>query len=169
MDKTTAIKIIESLADGVDSLTGEHFPNNGALQNAEVVRALYFALSIINGNRLNHRLPNEIGYDFFAKSEQEEAWQEYCEMVKYENPYHDTNTEEDEESDDVILDDEEFEEDYCEDDEPYDYYDKDYEDAMDDIQQEIYENMENYARSEEAGWYYPKIEGSWEDNLSDEE
>ena len=160
MDKTAAIAIIESLANGRDPFTGEQFPNESALQNANVVRALYFALSKIYAYQSDTILHYEI--DDLVKSEQEKMWKEYREIVKYKDPYNYMDADGKEDFSDV----EEIEEDYYEDDEPYDYYNKDYEDAMDDIRQEIYENMEDYARSEEAGWYYPNSEGSWEDNLS---
>lgn len=159
MDKTAAITIIESLANGRDPFTGEQFPNESALQNADVVRALYFALSKIYGYQFDTILHYEI--DDPVKSEQEKLWQEYREIVKYKDPYNYMDADEKEDFPDVKG----IEEDYYEDDDPYDYYNKDYEDAMDDIRQEIYENMEDYARSEEEGWYYPNSEGSWEDNL----
>ena len=167
MDKAAAITIIESLANGVDPFTGDNFPNNSALQNADVVRALYFALSKLNNNLKITVLPNNI--DDLIKSEQEEMWKEYCKIIENENPHScldtDDDSEEDEETEECFYEDDTP----YEDDEPYDYYDKDSEDTMNDIREEIYENMENNSSSEEAGWYYPNSEGSWEDNLSVED
>jgi len=45
---------------------------------------------------------------------------------------------------------------------------KDYNDRINEEYEEKASHMENYARSENGGWYYSYSDGSWEDNLSDE-
>jgi hypothetical protein len=48
MNEAEAIRIIKSLADGVDPLTGEAFPSDSPYQRAETVRALFLALDALN-------------------------------------------------------------------------------------------------------------------------
>lgn len=48
MDDTTARRIIEALADGVDPLTSEVLPPGSPMESAQVVRALHVALSAID-------------------------------------------------------------------------------------------------------------------------
>jgi len=43
MDNSQARLIIEALADGIDPVTGEVFPRDSALQNPDVIRALFLA------------------------------------------------------------------------------------------------------------------------------
>ena len=45
MEIEKALSIIRPLSDGVDPFTGEEFPPNSPYQQAEVVRALYVAVS----------------------------------------------------------------------------------------------------------------------------
>jgi hypothetical protein len=45
--------------------------------------------------------------------------------------------------------------------------DYDLTDAQNEIQIEMGEAVQNYARSEEEGWFYPEIEGDWQDNVAD--
>ncbi|WP_330927476.1 hypothetical protein [Candidatus Sororendozoicomonas aggregata] len=51
MDKEKAISIIESLANGVDPVTGEIFPSNSPYNHPDVIRALFFILR--NGTKDN--------------------------------------------------------------------------------------------------------------------
>lgn len=167
MDKNTAIKIIESLANGVSPLTGEELPLDDTMQDVYVVRALFFALSRINAYRANNIASN--ARSGFTRSEREDTWQEYCEVVRNDNPY--SYLEDfDEKGGDVEGIDEEYFEDSAdyECDESYDE-DYDHDEALDEVRKEIYESMESYARSEDAGWCYSNREGSWEDNISDED
>ncbi|NQT20616.1 MAG: hypothetical protein HQ592_12990 [Planctomycetes bacterium] len=44
MDTTEALKLIRLLADGIDPITGEQYPESSPYQNARIVRALYSAI-----------------------------------------------------------------------------------------------------------------------------
>ncbi len=44
MEPDRAIEIVQSLADGVNPFTGEHFPSSSPYQQADTVRALHLAL-----------------------------------------------------------------------------------------------------------------------------
>lgn len=166
MDKTAATFIIESLANGVDPFSGEELQQTGALQSPDAVRALRFALSKIDDNQFGVELLHVRDGDL-VNCKNEEMWHEYCELVKCEEaPSNIVQDKSEDDGEDALADAVEIEDDYFEHDESYDY---DFEDSMDDIRQEIDEHMENHARSEETGWYYPDSEGSWEDNLSNDD
>lgn len=47
MKRTEIIEVLEALAQGVDPITGEIFPEDSPYQRAEVVRALYGAVLLI--------------------------------------------------------------------------------------------------------------------------
>jgi len=47
MDKKHTLKILNTLANGIDPTTGEVFPVDSPYQNVEVVRALFHAAQII--------------------------------------------------------------------------------------------------------------------------
>lgn len=47
MDPARALEIIQSLAAGIDPLTGENFKSSSSLQNIEVVRALFIAAAAL--------------------------------------------------------------------------------------------------------------------------
>lgn len=47
MEKDKAIKILQTLANGIDPVTGKVFPTESPYQNVEVVRALFYALDSI--------------------------------------------------------------------------------------------------------------------------
>lgn len=161
MERITALQIIEALADGVDPFTGDELPQGSAVQNVQVVRALFFAISAIKlFSHDQHTVENQ---EDISRSEQESLWIEYCQLVKDEAE-NDINI-----SEYVSDEDEEIYEYEMEDDDTYEYYDKDYEDSMNDLRQELYDDAESYARSDEEGWFYQNSEGSWEDNISNED
>jgi hypothetical protein len=47
--------------------------------------------------------------------------------------------------------------------------DYDYQETQKEISEEAWDYAESMARSEEEGWFHPEREGSWEDNISNEE
>jgi hypothetical protein len=49
MEQTRAVEVIQSLAAGIDPFTGEVFNAGSTLQNPEVVRALFVAVSAMQG------------------------------------------------------------------------------------------------------------------------
>lgn len=49
MDESKAVAILSALANGVNPLTGEVFPEHSPYQSAEVVRALYVACRKLEG------------------------------------------------------------------------------------------------------------------------
>ena len=49
MDTARALEIIQSLAAGIDPLTGENFKSSNSLQNPDVVRALFIAAAALQG------------------------------------------------------------------------------------------------------------------------
>jgi hypothetical protein len=65
MDYNTALKIIQTLSDGVDPVTGEVFPADSPYQNAQTVRALFTAIdaleAVIKRNNKRKNLPEWAG------------------------------------------------------------------------------------------------------------
>ncbi len=47
MEKDNAIKILQTLADGIDPATGEPFPASSPYQRGDIVRALYAAVQAL--------------------------------------------------------------------------------------------------------------------------
>jgi len=60
MDKKQTLHIIESLANGIDSTTGEVFPDNSPYQNVEIVRALFHATKLLSSSK-QKELPTNAG------------------------------------------------------------------------------------------------------------
>jgi len=65
MDCNTALKIIQTLSDGIDPVTGEVFPTDSPYQNAQTVRALFTATdalkAVIKRNNKRKGLPERAG------------------------------------------------------------------------------------------------------------
>jgi len=65
MDCNTALKIVQTLSDGIDPVTGEVFPADSPYQNAQTVRALFTAIdaleSVIKKNNKRKSLPERAG------------------------------------------------------------------------------------------------------------
>ena len=65
METSEALRIIESLADGVDPFTGEVFPDNSPFQNPQTVRALFIATRALERlevrQRRERQLPENTG------------------------------------------------------------------------------------------------------------
>jgi len=65
MDYNTALKIIQTLSDGIDPVTGEVFPADSPYQNAQTVRALFTAIdaleAVIKRNNKRKSLPERAG------------------------------------------------------------------------------------------------------------
>jgi hypothetical protein len=65
MDYNTALKIIQTLSDGIDPVTGEVFPADSPYQKAQIVRALSSATDALKAviKRINKRkgLPERAG------------------------------------------------------------------------------------------------------------
>jgi hypothetical protein len=65
MDYNTALKIIQTLSDGIDPVTGEVFPADSPYQNAQIVRALFIAIGVlekvIKRNNKRKNLPERAG------------------------------------------------------------------------------------------------------------
>ena len=49
MEHDKALKILKILADGIDPSTGEQFPIGSAYQYPDTVRALYYAVQVLEG------------------------------------------------------------------------------------------------------------------------
>ena len=47
MDTTNDIQIIEALANGIDPVSGEVFPQNSPYQDVQITRALFHALELL--------------------------------------------------------------------------------------------------------------------------
>ena len=65
MDTDTALEIIRALADGIDPLTGEVFPDDSIYQQPQVIRALFTAMQVLEyqqkrGER-QRQLPHKAG------------------------------------------------------------------------------------------------------------
>src|SRR4030042_4022788 len=67
MDYNTALKIIQTLSNGIDPVTGEVFPADSPYQNAQTVRALFTAVDALeraikrNSKRKSFPLPERAG------------------------------------------------------------------------------------------------------------
>jgi hypothetical protein len=65
MDYNTALKIIQTLSNGIDPVTGEIFPTDSPYQNAQTVRALFTAIdaleAVIKRNNKKKSLPERAG------------------------------------------------------------------------------------------------------------
>lgn len=75
MNNEEALKIIQALADGVDPFTGEVLPKNSPYQSAQVVRALYASIKVLehqtetDARRAN--LPVNAGKPWTVEEEQQ--------------------------------------------------------------------------------------------------
>ena len=49
MERDKALKVLKALADGIDPGTGEQFPIGSAYQYPDTVRALYYAVQVLEG------------------------------------------------------------------------------------------------------------------------
>jgi hypothetical protein len=65
MEPSEALRIIQSLADGVDPHTGEVFPEDSPYQHPQVLRALFVAVTALErlqeSQRRAKRLPDNAG------------------------------------------------------------------------------------------------------------
>lgn len=65
MERPEALRIIESLADGVDPYTGEVFPDSSPYQKPHTIRALFMAMRALERlearQRREKRLPENAG------------------------------------------------------------------------------------------------------------
>ena len=65
MQASEALRIIQSLADGVDPHTGEVLPEDSAYQHPQVIRALFLAVQALERlegrKRREERLPENVG------------------------------------------------------------------------------------------------------------
>jgi hypothetical protein len=65
MDYNTALKIIQTLSDGIDPVTGEVFPSDSPYQNAQTIRALFTAKdaleAVIKRDNKRKGLPERAG------------------------------------------------------------------------------------------------------------
>jgi len=60
MERDNAVKILQTLADGVDPATGEPFPASSPYQRADIVRALYIAVQALgNPGRAKASVPQD--------------------------------------------------------------------------------------------------------------
>jgi len=55
MENARAVEVIKSLAAGIDPYTGEVFQSGSTLQNPEVVRALFVAVTAMEGRKTSVR------------------------------------------------------------------------------------------------------------------
>lgn len=69
-----AISILQALADGIDPETGELLPQQSPFNRPQVIRALFLALSVLNGaaryTERKQSLPANSGRPWSAKEEQ---------------------------------------------------------------------------------------------------
>ena len=61
MGNERAVAILKTLANGVDPATGEVFPAESPYQNAEVVRALYEAVRVLQRPQRRSGIPSNVG------------------------------------------------------------------------------------------------------------
>jgi len=65
MNTQEAAEILRALADGVDPFTGEIFPDDSPYQKPQVIRALFLALSVMEGvpkgRKVKRVLPENAG------------------------------------------------------------------------------------------------------------
>jgi hypothetical protein len=160
MDRTKTISILKSLANGIDPVGQKPLPPDSAIHDPSIIRALNFAVLEIIGEPKVELPEDDSKWDLL--SQEYALWDKYCELKKNEDPHEFLRSmeEQEENSSDELVD---YSEQYYEDE--HDYSDSEYEANQKEILSEIYEDQENYARSEEEGWYHPDTEGSWEDNL----
>lgn len=75
MEPQTALKIIQSLANGADPQTGEVLPSTSPYQNAEVVRALFVATQALEQwqerQKRQQTLPENAGKPWTPTEDQE--------------------------------------------------------------------------------------------------
>jgi len=74
MDETKALSILSALANGVNPLTGEVFPADSPYQTAEIVRALFLALSVFEATaktRPRSQAPSNAGKPWTPEEDQE--------------------------------------------------------------------------------------------------
>jgi hypothetical protein len=160
MDRTKTISILKSLANGIDPVGQKPLPTDSAIHDLSIIRALNFAvLEIIGEPKVE--LPEDES-KWGSLSQVYALWDKYCELNRNEEPHEfllSMEEQEDNASDELV----DYSEQYYED-EHY-HSDSEYEANQQEILFEILEDQENYARSEEEGWYHRDTEGSWEDNL----
>jgi hypothetical protein len=74
MDESTALTIVSTLANGVNPLTGEVFPPDSPYQTPDVVRALFLAARVLEGNSKpksrGPSLPGNAGKPWTAEEDQ---------------------------------------------------------------------------------------------------
>jgi hypothetical protein len=65
MDISEALQTVRSLAEGIDPITGEIFPDDGLYQHPRVIRLLYEAVGALEGaeekQRRENHLPGKAG------------------------------------------------------------------------------------------------------------
>jgi hypothetical protein len=75
MDRDRSIEIIDALAAGTDPTTGEVFASDHVLQNADVVRALYDAVTALreqaSKSKKSKTLPTRAGAPWTSKEDEE--------------------------------------------------------------------------------------------------
>ena len=74
MERTEAIQIVQTLADGRDPQTGAPFPSDSPYQSAQVTRALFFAVRSLEVRRApgprNRNLPENAGKPWSASDDE---------------------------------------------------------------------------------------------------
>ena len=76
MNTATALKIVSALADGSDPFSGQRIPDSCVLHNAEVVRALFFAIAQLKALKLEEATLCELQSSISTKLQW--SWEEYC-------------------------------------------------------------------------------------------
>jgi hypothetical protein len=75
MDVAEAIRIIRSLADGVDPFTGEVFSSDSSYQHPDTVRALFLALEALDQLdktiSKENRLPDNAGKPWLSQEDED--------------------------------------------------------------------------------------------------
>lgn len=56
MDKNKTLEVLQALANGIDPVSGEVFPEDSPCQNVGVVRVLFHAISLIQNNKTKEGL-----------------------------------------------------------------------------------------------------------------
>ncbi len=180
MNKERTLEILRALADGIDPFKKIPVADDNVLQNPEVIRALHSAIFTIVGIAHEREIETQNTENQGKSHLETSAYGHQQPEVNYRG---DRNNflETDSEPSDLLLEDNTKSESYCLDNLEDEDEDED-EDAIvaiienaaldwDDQQtrelllSELFDDRENFARSEEDGWYYPDTEGSWEDNL----
>jgi hypothetical protein len=74
MERSEAVQIVQTLADGRDPRTGTAFPADSPYQTAQVTRALFFAVRSLEGRRgpgtRNRNLPENAGKPWSADDDE---------------------------------------------------------------------------------------------------